>query len=67
MVQSDRYCVDVVMQVAAARAALAKVSKVMLASHIETCVASAFNSDDTEDRNEKIEELVRVFDKNCNC
>ncbi len=67
MVEEDRYCVDVLMQISAARAALAKVSKMLLESHIQTCVTGAFESDDAEDRAAKIEELVRVFDKSCNC
>ena len=36
MVEDDRYCVDVLMQISAARAALAKVSKMLLESHIQT-------------------------------
>jgi len=67
MVEDDRYCVDVLMQISAARAALAKVSKMLLESHIQTCVTGAFESDDEDDRTAKIAELVRVFEKNCNC
>lgn len=67
MVEDDRYCVDVLMQISAARAALAKISNILLESHIETCVTDAFESDDPDDRAEKIAELVRVFDKNCSC
>ncbi len=67
MVEEDRYCVDVLLQISAARAALAKVSKILLESHIQTCVAGAFESDDSEERAAKIEELVRVFEKNCSC
>ena len=67
MVEDDRYCVDVLMQISAARAALAKVSKMLLESHIQTCVTGAFESDDARERAAKIEELVRVFDKHCSC
>ncbi len=67
MVEDDRYCVDVLMQISAARAALAKVSKMLLESHIQTCVTDAFESDDEADRAAKIDELVRVFEKNCSC
>lgn len=65
MVDQDRYCIDVLMQISAARAALAKVSKLLLESHIQTCVSCAFESDDERDRAAKIEELIRVFEKNC--
>ncbi len=67
MVDDDRYCVDVMLQISAARAALAKVSKLLLEAHIQTCVADAFDSDRVTDREEKIRELVSVFDKGCNC
>ncbi|MCA9716759.1 MAG: metal-sensitive transcriptional regulator [Myxococcales bacterium] len=67
MVDDNRYCVDVLMQISAARAALAKVSKLLLESHIQTCVTGAFESDDARERAAKIEELVRVFDKHCSC
>jgi DNA-binding FrmR family transcriptional regulator len=64
MVEGDRYCVDVLMQISAVRAALGKVSKMLLESHIQTCVTGAFDSNDPDDRAAKIEELVRVFEKN---
>ena len=64
MVEGDRYCIDVLMQISAVRAALAKVSKLLLESHIQTCVTGAFESDDDDDRAAKIKELVRVFERN---
>ncbi len=67
MVEQERYCVDIVMQISAARAALAKVSQMVLDAHIHTCVADAFDSGNPTDREEKIAELIRVFDKNCRC
>jgi DNA-binding FrmR family transcriptional regulator len=67
MVAADRYCVDVLMQISAARAALAKVSKMLLESHIQTCVTGAFESNDPDVRAAKTDELVRVFQKNCSC
>ena len=44
---------------------LAKVGKLMLESHIRTCVSHAFESEDADDRDAKIAELIRVFDKSC--
>lgn len=38
MVEEDKYCVDILNQVAAARAALSAFSKVVFTSHIRTCV-----------------------------
>ncbi len=65
MVDDDRYCVDVLTQIAAARAALAKVSALMLESHIQTCVASAFADPDPGARDDKVDELIRIFRKEC--
>jgi DNA-binding FrmR family transcriptional regulator len=61
MVEQDRYCVDIVMQVSAARAALAKVAKVLIRSHLETCVSDALAVGGRE-RREKIDELIRLFE-----
>jgi len=63
MVDSDRYCVDTLLQIAAARAALAKVGRILLESHINTCVVGAISSDDPAEQQAKIEELLHVFDK----
>jgi DNA-binding FrmR family transcriptional regulator len=61
MVEQDRYCVDVVMQVSAARAALSKVAKLLLTAHLETCVSDAF-AVGGKDRREKVDELIRLFE-----
>jgi CsoR family transcriptional regulator, copper-sensing transcriptional repressor len=63
MIDEDRYCIDVVMQIDAARAALARVRRILLASHLKTCVASAFAKGDARDRREKLAELVEVLDR----
>lgn len=63
MVEEDRYCVDVLLQISAARAALAKVSRMMLESHIETCVTRAVASRDPAERARKLSELSEVLDK----
>ncbi len=63
MVDDDRYCVDILMQVAAVRAALDKVGKLLLENHVETCVADAFESGRPRERNQKIEELLEVFSR----
>ncbi len=63
MIEQDRYCVDVLLQVAAVRAALDGMGKLLLNSHVETCVADAIASGRPKDRKEKIEELMEVFSK----
>lgn len=61
MVEEDRYCVDVLLQVAAAKAALERVGQIVLGSHVDTCVDTALSSGTQRERKEKIEELMDVF------
>lgn len=63
MIEQDRYCVDVLLQIAAARAALDQLGKLVLGSHIETCVADAFASRKRGERETKIQELMDVFSR----
>lgn len=59
MVENDSYCVDILTQVSAVTAALNSFNKVLLASHIRTCVME----DVREGRDETLEELVGVMQK----
>jgi len=61
MVDDDRYCVDVLHQIAAVRAALDRVGKVLLGAHVETCVVEAFASGTLKEREKKKAELLDVF------
>ena len=63
MLDEDRYCVDILHQVAAARAALDGVGKLLLENHIGSCVADAFASGRPKERKEKIAELMDVFSR----
>lgn len=61
MVEEDRYCIDVVTQIEAVRAALARVEADLLRQHLNHCVQAAFASKDTRSREKVIDELVDVF------
>ena len=61
MISGDRYCIDVVRQVQAVKAALSGVEKVVLDDHLETCVEHALTNEDVDARREKVEELVAVL------
>lgn len=63
MIEEDRYCIDVVTQIEAVRAALAKVEADLLRQHLQHCVHHAMNSKDKSDQTRVIEELVGVFRK----
>ena len=58
MVENDRYCVDVLTQINAVRAALHKVEENILRDHVSHCVADAFASGDVADQRHKVEELI---------
>jgi DNA-binding FrmR family transcriptional regulator len=61
MVEADRYCIDVVLQIQAARAALAKVESLVLADHVDTCVQHALEGADAKERRAKVDELLKVL------
>lgn len=61
MITEDRYCIDVVRQVQAIRAALSGLEKIVLDDHLETCVKHALEAENLDDRREKVEELVAVL------
>jgi DNA-binding FrmR family transcriptional regulator len=63
MVAEDRYCVDVLLQIAAVRAALDAAGKVLLATHVESCVADAFASGRPRERRQKLDELLDVLSR----
>lgn len=63
MIDDEEYCVDILMQLSAATGALGKVGQIVLEEHIKTCVSDAIESGDEVDRDEKIEELIKVFRK----
>ena len=60
MVDEDAYCIDVLTQIAAVRAALDKVGLVILKSHMHSCVADAVKEGRTA---EAVDELNRVLAK----
>ena len=63
MVEEEKYCVDILLQLAAVRGALTQVEKLLLGRHIESCVADAMRSGSTRARQQKIDELVDVFSR----
>ena len=61
MVEEDRYCIDIVTQIAAVRAALRRVEEEILRDHVAHCVEHAINSGNKADQRRKIEELMSVI------
>ena len=64
MVEEDRYCIDVLTQIAAVdTTALSAVASKLLASHVEHCVADAIASGDREHAAEKTVELLAAVER----
>ncbi len=61
MVASDRYCIDIVTQIAAVRAALRRVEQEILRDHVAHCVEHAIASGDQADQRRKVAELMDVI------
>lgn len=61
MVEEERYCVDILTQLRAARAALKRVEESVLRDHVEHCVAQAIRSGDPGEQRAKVDELVGVL------
>lgn len=61
MVEEDRYCVDVLVQIAAVRSALGRVARLLLESHVEGCVAHALEHGTKRQRRKKLDELFDVL------
>ena len=62
MIEEERYCIDVLTQIRAVRAALDKVEQETLGDHLQHCVAHAFHAGSEKDRQIKIDEILEVLD-----
>lgn len=61
MVEEDRYCIDVVTQISAVRAALRRVEEEVLRDHVAHCVEHAIASGNAADQRRKVAELMDVL------
>jgi DNA-binding FrmR family transcriptional regulator len=63
MVDEDRYCIDIVTQLSAVRAALRRVEEEILADHIAHCVDHAIASGSKREQRRKVNELMGVLSR----
>ncbi len=61
MVEEERYCIDILTQMQAVKAALRKTEEEILKTHVGHCVEDAIKSGDPEDQRKKFTELVRLM------
>ncbi|WP_265570866.1 metal-sensitive transcriptional regulator [Sphingomicrobium nitratireducens] len=63
MVEDDRYCIDILTQIQAIKAAIGKVESEVLRNHARHCVRDAIASGDEDDQATKFAELIELFEK----
>ena len=61
MIEEGEYCIDIITQVQAARAALQSVNKTILEKHLKHCVAAALAEHDEAAVEQKLEEIMTVI------
>lgn len=61
MIEEDRYCIDIVTQISAVRAALRRAEEEILADHVAHCVEDAIASGNKPEQRRKVAELSAVL------
>lgn len=63
MVTDGRYCIDILTQLQAVRAALGKVESAILQDHLGKCIEGAIISGNADDQRAKANELIRLLER----
>ncbi len=61
MIDEREYCIDIITQIQAARAALQSVNKTILEKHLKHCVADALESQNEDEIEQKLAEIMTVI------
>ena len=64
MVEEDRYCIDVLTQLRAVRAALSRVETEMLRDHLGACIEAAITGGNAAEQRRKAGELIELLERN---
>jgi DNA-binding FrmR family transcriptional regulator len=62
MVEEDTYCIDVINQIQAVKAALSKISTMILDEHLNSCLITAVRGENVDERERVLKEIADVFD-----
>lgn len=63
MIEEERYCIDVLTQLQASRAALVRVESELLKAHLSHCIESAIVSGDQAEQRKKVSELIALMER----
>ena len=66
MVEADAYCIDLIKQTQAIQRALDKFNSLVLAEHLNGCVTTAIRSEEPQERERVVTELLQVFEASSN-
>jgi DNA-binding FrmR family transcriptional regulator len=64
MVEEDRYCADILMQVSSAQEALRAVARALMRNHLAHCASHAIRTGSDQDRESMYDELLEMIYKN---
>ena len=62
MIEDDKYCIDVILQIHAVQAALNKVSTMILDGHLNSCLLTAVRGDDPDEHERVLKEITEIFE-----
>ncbi len=62
MVESDAYCIDLLLQIQAVQSALQKVSAKILDDHLHSCLTTAVRGEDPDERERVLKEITEVYE-----
>jgi CsoR family transcriptional regulator, copper-sensing transcriptional repressor len=63
MLEEDRYCIDILTQTQAIRAALVRVESQMLQDHLGHCIEGAIVSGNAKEQRKKAAELIALLER----
>jgi len=63
MITDERYCVDILTQIRSVSNALARVQDNIFRGHLESCVRDSLSGDDSQDKEEKVNEILDVLSR----
>jgi CsoR family transcriptional regulator, copper-sensing transcriptional repressor len=61
MIEEGEYCIDIITQIQAARAALQSINKAILEKHLKHCVAAALEEQNEDEIEQKLQEIMTVI------
>ena len=63
MVDEDRYCMEILLQLASIQSALGRVGTMVFETHLQTCVRDALQDGDPEQAQQKVDEAIEVLQR----